>query len=425
MGKLQLKTGTEPATLSVTESRTRTRTSTRTRTCFSTLSIVCFWLLFALSVTVHFDLLPIDSLLGKPKTPLDRAFKILEKHPLIDTHNDFPGKLQEHFKGQIANVDFSSLPQFHTDINRLRQGRVASQFWSGYIPCNLDLSLDGNNIAKTLIQMDLIKRFVAQNPDTFEMASTAADIRHIAAQGRIASLIGLEGGHQIQDSMSALRMFYDLGARYMTLTHTCHTSWADSAAQPPIHNGLTPFGFEIIAEMNRLGMMVDISHVSHKVMQDVVNATQAPLFFSHSVAFSLCQVPRNVPDDILLAMKKHDGVIMVSFWSTVIACSNNSTLSQVADHIEYIARIAGPEHVGFGGDIDGISENTIVTGLEDVSKYPFLIAELLQRGFSEKDVIGIAGGNLLRVLEKTERVAKKLAKKSFPNESPSVLKNAC
>ncbi|KAL2913475.1 hypothetical protein HK105_206935 [Polyrhizophydium stewartii] len=363
--------------------------------------------------------------IAKPRSPLDRALRLLDRHPLADGHNDIADKITGLADGAIAHLDLTRLPPpYHTDITRLRQGRVGIQAWSAYIPCPSNFTQNAHAIRLTLDRIDLLKRIAAAYPDDFELVGSAAAARRAARAGKIASLIGIEGGHQIAESLTALRMYYDLGVRYMTLTHTCHTSWADSCAPPPLHHGLTPFGADIVREMNRIGMLVDISHVSHETMRDVVNVTRAPLFVSHSSAYGLCANPRNVPDDVLLAMKKHDGIIMINFWPELISCGPTATIAQVADHIEYISKLVGPKHVGFGADFDGLTELT--TGLEDVSTYPKLVAELLRRGFSDADVVAITSGNFLRVLEKTEIVARKMAKRGAkPNETNTPPRDAC
>ncbi|KAJ3313252.1 dipeptidase 1 (renal) [Boothiomyces sp. JEL0838] len=362
------------------------------------------WLPLLLIVSVfgfyHFQYLKSDDI---PSDPLERARFLINHHPLIDTHNDLPWSIRNR-KDDVLNV--TVLPQsFHTDIVRMREGGLTGQIWSAYIGCEKDLTKKGDFILKTLQQIDIVKQLIKDNPD-FAYAAEADDIISLFKQGKISSLIGIEGGHQIDDSLEALRMYYDLGVRYMTLTHGCHTNWADSASMPSLYNGLTDFGIKIVKEMNRIGMMVDISHVSHKTMRDVIKVTRAPLFASHSSSASLCPTERNMPDDVLLAMKDLDGVIMINFWPNLISCSSKATLSQVADHISYISNLVGPEHVGFGGDFDGI--DVVTEGLEDVSKYPYLVAELIKRGFSDKDVVNIMGANLIRVLKKTELIAKEM-----------------
>ena len=255
-------------------------------------------------------------------------------------------------------------------------------------------------------------------PSHFELALTAADIRRIFASGRIGSLMGMEGGHSIDASLGTLRMMYGLGVRYMTLTHSCHTSWADSCTPTPLHGGLTDFGRKVIAEMNRLGMLVDISHVSPDTMRDVLSVTKAPVIFSHSSALALCSNVRNVPDDVLASTAANGGVVMVNFYSGFVCCQALCNLTDVADHIEYMASVAGYDHVGIGADYDGVSG--LPVGLQDVSTYPALFAELLRRGVSEEDLIKVAGGNLLRVLEATEIVARELQAETLSDEAREV-----
>ncbi|KAJ3147970.1 dipeptidase 1 (renal) [Geranomyces variabilis] len=361
---------------------------------------------------------------------LGRAHQILKRVPLIDGHNDLPIRLQATHNGKLAGVNLTDLPGFHTDLTRLKAGRVSGQFWSGFIPCRQDFTHYTDDIRFTLEQIDLIHRIVRSAPDNqLEFARTAADIRRIHKHGRLASLIGLEGGHQIDNSLAALRQYYDLGVRYLTLTHVCNTAWADSAGapNPPLHGGLTPtFGRAVIAEMNRIGMMVDLSHVSHATMRDVLDATLAPVIFSHSSAAAICKIERNVPDDVLAKLDANstrtDGVVMVNFYPRFVSCAAESSLEAVADHIEHIARVAGWKHVGLGSDFDGI--DVVPVGLEDVSKYPYLIAELLRRGATTEQVEGVVGENLLRVMERVEKVAHGL-KHLPPSEATLAMNKTC
>ncbi|KAJ3051594.1 dipeptidase 1 (renal) [Rhizophlyctis rosea] len=299
---------------------------------------------------------------------------------------------------------------------------MGAQFWSAFIPCQANLTVVTDDVRFTLEQVDLIKNIVRAYPDTFELATSTHDIHRIFKSGKIASLIGLEGSHQVDNSLGNLRMLYELGARYMTLTHVCHSPWADSCSMPPVHNGLTEFGEVFIGEMNRIGMMVDISHVSHDTMRHVLRVSKAPVIFSHSSAYTVCPQPRNVPDDVLKTLSEKDGIVMVNFWPFITACAENATISQVADHIEHIAKVAGPKHVGFGSDFDGITSTP--EGLEDVSKYPDLVAELLRRGFSDKDVEGVVGRNLLRVFGKVEEVKQQL-RYLPPAEDKLFLERSC
>jgi membrane dipeptidase len=342
----------------------------------------------------------------------ERVQWLTTNFPIIDTHNDLPWALRSRRAGSL---NMTELPKLDTDLIRMKKGHLTAQIWSAFIPCEEDYNARADYIIQTLEQIDIIKRLIAENDDLV-FAERAKDIEPAFKKGKIPSLIGIEGGHQIDSSLAALRQFYALGVRYMTLTHVCHTPWADSCAPTPVHNGLTSFGKQIVIEMNRLGMMVDISHVSHKVMQDVVALSKAPLFASHSSSYALCPTTRNIPDEILEAMKVKDGVIMVNFWPALISCSHTATVDQVIEHFKHIAKVAGPEHIGFGGDFDGITEKT--TGLEDVSTYPKLVKALVKSGFTDDQIIGIMGGNLIRVLKKTEQVAKEF-REMYPD--PTVI----
>ncbi|KAJ3323860.1 hypothetical protein HDV06_006449 [Boothiomyces sp. JEL0866] len=343
-------------------------------------------------------------ILQKPlsfRNNLERARWIMRHHPVIDTHNDLPWNLKTK---NITNPDISELPEgFATDIRRIRRGLLTGVFWSAYIDCTFDLTEKTTAVKDTLIQIDLIKRIVSMNPD-LEFATSAKDIKRIFKNRKVASLIGVEGGHQIDDSIEVLRMYFELGVRYMTLTHFCPTNWADSN-EKEIHNGLTDFGKRIVGEMNRLGMLVDISHVSPKVMRDVIATSKAPLFGSHS-AIQGENVRKNMPEDVILAMKEKDGVVMVNFFSNIHKDGSQSDIDEIVDRIMYVVSLVGTEHVGLGSDFDGLSSYPI--GLEDVSTYPALVARLYDRGLSDTDIVNIVGGNFLWVLEKTEQVAKDL-----------------
>ena len=371
-------------------------------------------------------------------TLFERARALHREVPLIDGHNDYPWALRQDGDGDFRKLDISELqPSIMTDIPRLRAGGVGGQFWSVYVPVN-----DPAPVVTTLEQIDSVHRMVREYPDTFALALTADDIERVFRAGRIASLIGMEGGHSIDSSLGALRMFHRLGVRYMTLTHSRNTPWADSATDTPASGGLSPFGEQVVQEMNRLGMLVDLSHTSPDTMEDALRITSAPVIFSHSSARGVTDVARNVPDAILRRLPANGGVVMVTFVpgfvSDAVAVHGRSrdaererlrrqhpedvaeveagltrwreanpvpraTLSQVADHIDYIRTIAGIDHVGLGGDFDGIT--TVPTGLEDVSTYPALTAELLRRGYRDGEVRKILGLNLLRVMRSAERVA--------------------
>ena len=386
-----------------------------------------------------------------------RVERVLAATPLIDGHNDLPWEIRSRFKGDLAAVDLmsdtSGLPfppdsaALMTDIPRLRTGKVGGQFWSVWVPVDLN---GFEAVQTTLEQIDLVKRMCARYPDDLAMAYSAADTNRIHQSHKVACLIGIEGGHQINNSLGVLRQMYAAGARYMTLTHTKNTDWADSATDAPVHHGLTHFGEEVVREMNRLGMLVDISHVSPDTMKAALRVSEAPVIFSHSSARALVDHPRNVPDDVLRTVAEKGGVVMVNFAPGYVSAVRNiwdageaaertrfnsppyvglyigqperakaalaewlkdhprpaATLAQVADHIEHIRLLAGADHVGLGSDFDGIEDSP--AGLEGVDKYPALLMELMKRGWTDADVAKLAGGNVLRVMAEAERVAAKL-----------------
>lgn len=379
-----------------------------------------------------------------PRGPVqltDRALRLHREALVIDGHNDLPWELRRKADGSFRRRDLAQ-PQkdLHTDIPRLRQGGVGAQFWSAWIPS--ETRKDGSAVRKTLEQIDVIHRMVQQYPETFALARTADDILRIRQQGKIASLIGLEGGHSIDNSLGVLRMLHALGARYMTLTHAETIDWADSATDTPRHGGLTSFGEEVVQEMNRLGMLVDISHVSVPTMQHALRISRAPVIASHSSAYALAEHPRNVPDEVLRQVARNGGVVMVNFYSGFIVPEGARAMKEmfqvsrelrkkypeekeyqeafrqwrrehpvptgsvhtVVDHIEHILRVAGPDHVGLGSDYDGIS--TVPRQLEDVSCYPYITQELLNRGHAPDVVRRILGSNTLRVLRQAEEVAR-------------------
>ena len=371
------------------------------------------------------------------------ARRILERTPLIDGHNDLPWALRQvygndpHAVDLTANLDGSTA--LHTDIPRLRAGGVGGQFWSVYVPA----SLTPVQAAKaTFEQIDTVKRLVGAHPDVFELATTADDIQRIHRRGRIASLIGMEGGYSIADSLGLLREFHDAGARYMTLTHSATTSWADSATDAPKWGGLNPFGEEVVREMNRLGMMVDLSHVSEETMMDAMRVSEAPVIFSHSSARAVTGHPRNVPDSVLRQMAADGGVVMVTFvpgfvsetvraWNAARSAEDarmtslnpgdpvaataglqawmaanpapRAGIADVVAHIQHVRDVAGIDHVGLGGDFDGVG--SLPDGLEGVDAYPRLLAALMANGWSEADIRKLAGENLLRVMRRVEAVA--------------------
>ena len=344
--------------------------------------------------------------------PLARARALHREVPLIDGHNDYAWALREHNAARDLNtLDIrTAQPTVHTDIPRLRAGGVGGQFWSVYVPASLQ---GGAAVRATLEQIDIVYRMVRKYPDTFELATSAADVERIFKAGRIASLIGMEGGHSIDNSLAALRMFHAAGARYMTLTHSSNVRWADSGTDVPKVGGLSRFGEEVVREMNRLGMLVDLSHTSPETMQDAMRTSGAPVIFSHSDARALNDHRRNVPDDVLRLLPANGGVVMVTFVPEFLARGGKATLADVANHMDHVRTVAGPDHVGIGSDFDGIQ--AVPAGLEDVSKYPALTAELLRRGWPDADVRKALGLNILRVMRRAEDVAARLQQQREPS----------
>jgi membrane dipeptidase len=395
-----------------------------------------------------------------------QARDLLRRFPLIDGHNDLPWALRERAAGDASKVRLAPpgevsggpgevpgdpaevnlaapVAGLHTDLPRLAAGGVGAQFWSVYVPATpagTPLAGDGA-VTAVLEQIDLARLMISRYSDALELALTAADVERIFAAGRLASLLGAEGGHVIAGSLGVLRMLYALGVRYLTLTHNANVDWADSATDEPAAGGLTDFGRDVVREMQRIGMLVDLSHVSPDTMRDTLDVAAAPVIFSHSSARALCDSPRNVPDDVLARLAGNGGVCMVTFVPSFVSaeCADwlaglkaeaarrgvdpkdlgqlfslkpewelthpvpRATLSQVADHVEHVRKVAGVEHVGLGGDFDGTPDVTV--GLQDVSAYPALFAELLARGWTEADCAALAGGNLLRALREAESFA--------------------
>ncbi len=379
---------------------------------------------------------------------LARAKRILSQTPLIDGHNDLPWRIREDSvaRGNVDAYDLRRRTPGHTDLDRLRKGMIGAQFWSVYTPGEYR---DSGYARVQLEQIEIARRFIAKYPDRLALALSATDIRRDFKQGKIGSLLGLEGGHAIENSLGALRAYYDLGVRYMTLTHNVTLDWADAALDSARHNGLTPFGDSVVREMNRLGMLVDLSHVSAGTMSAALNVSQAPVIFSHSGARALVDVPRNVPDSILRRVTANGGIVMVPFVTGFVSpavllydqstrpvmkdlqakygndtaaitreikqwraahIEPRATLSQVADQIEYVRKVAGVDHVGIGSDFDGITE--VVQGLEDVSTFPALFAELARRGWSDSDLRKLAGENFLRVFAQAEAVSKRIQREN-------------
>ena len=410
------------------------------------LTSLCFALLTAACAPAE-EPLPEEPL---PEDPVERARALHAKVPLIDGHNDLPWQYRNKANRDVWAMDINeSQPELHTDIPRLREGMLGAQFWSVYVPA----SMQGKEAVRaTLEEIDIVYQMIARYPDTFQLATTADEVEAAFAAGRIASMMGMEGGHSIDSSLGALRMFHRLGVGYMTLTHSRNVPWADSATDTVAADGLTTFGEDVVREMNRLGMLVDLSHVSPATMRDALEVSEAPVIFSHSSSLAVCNHVRNAPDDVLERLAENGGVIMVTFvpayiseetrlhgvkrseerdrlqalpestdesMESAMAAWNEAnptppaTLSQVADHIDHIRQVAGIDHIGIGGDFDGIS--TVPEGLEDVSRYPMLTAELIRRGYTDEDILKILGRNVLRVMRNAEDVAARLQQERNPS----------
>ncbi|MCJ8737420.1 hypothetical protein PDJAM_G00023750 [Pangasius djambal] len=354
---------------------------------------------------------------SRADTYKEQALKLMSETPLIDGHNDLPWQLRSQFNNQLNNVDLFTLNSTHTNIPKIKEGRLAAQFWAAYVPCATQYK---DAVRQTLEQIDTIHRMCNKYPEEFMFAASSQDILDAFANKKTASLIGVEGGHSIDSSMGTLRTMYQLGVRYLTLTHSCNTPWADNwlvdtGSDPIEHNGLSDFGKRLIREMNRMGMLVDLAHVPEQVMNQVLEISQAPIIFSHSSAYSVCPHKRNVPDYILQKVKNKNGIVMVNFYNDYVTCSPKATLSDVADHFDHIKEVAGSSIVGFGGDYDGVTR--LPTGLEDVSKYPDLVAELLRRGWTDDEVKDALGRNLIRVFEAVENVRDSL-NSTAPDDVP-------
>ena len=382
---------------------------------------------------------------------LARAMALHRAAPMIDTHNDLPEMLRERALNDFAKMDPDRpLQNIDTDLPRMKQGLVGGQFWSAYVPASF---IDKGGATFALEQIDVIRRMVARSP-ALGWATSAADVVRIHGQGKIASLIGIEGGYAIENSLANLRMFHELGVRYMTLTHGSDTAWAGAANPDRTARGLTPFGKEVVREMNRLGMMVDLSHVSDQTMTDAIGVSEAPVIFSHSSARAIADHPRNVPDDILALTAKNGGVVMVNIFPGFVTPRGArqaagflekereygskypddpkrasaeylvwleqamtemepGTLAQVADHIDHIVKVAGIDHVGYGADFGSLSNHP--KGLEDVSRYPYLTAELLRRGYTDEQAKKVIGGNLLRVMRQVEETSARIRRTRAPS----------
>ena len=393
---------------------------------------------------------------------LERAKRILRTTPLIDGHNDLAWRIREDKQNprDVEAYDLRKTTPGHTDLARMKEGMLGAQFWSVYVPGEIK---DSGYARVQLEEIDIARRFIEKYPERLAFATHASDIRKDFAQGKVASFLGMEGGHAIENSLGALRAYYDLGVRYMTLTHNVTLDWADAALDTARHGGLTPFGKEVVREMNRLGMLVDLAHISPGTMSDALDVSEAPVIFSHSGARALVDHPRNVPDSILARLRKNGGIVMVPFVNSFVSPAVRAhdlaqdsaakdaatrfpgdtaavhremsawraahplplaTLAQVADQIEHVRDVAGIDHVGIGSDFDGFED--VIPGLENVSRFPYLLAELARRGWSDADLRKVTGENFIRVFTQAEAVARKLQKERSPSTatitdaSPSV-----
>ena len=382
---------------------------------------------------------------------LERAKRILRTTPLVDGHNDLAWRIREdkHTPRDVEAYDLRKTTPGHTDLARMKEGMLGAQFWSVYVPGEIK---DSGYARVQLEEIDIARRFIERYPERLAFATHASDIRKDFAQGKVASFLGMEGGHAIENSLGALRAYYDLGVRYMTLTHNVTLDWADAALDTARHGGLTPFGKEVVREMNRLGMLVDLAHVSPGTMSDALDVSEAPVIFSHSGARALVDHPRNVPDSILARLRKNGGIVMVPFVNSFVSPDVRAhdlaldsaakdaakrfpgdtaavhretsawraahplplaTLAQVADQIEHVRDVAGIDHVGIGSDFDGFED--VIPGLENVSRFPYLLAELARRGWSDADLRKVTGENFIRVFTQAEAVARRLQKERAPS----------
>jgi membrane dipeptidase len=381
-----------------------------------------------------------------------RVTSVLKKTPLIDGHNDLPMRYTMQVQGNLEQMPFTSdlssiKKPTQTDHPRMLKGMMGGQFWSVYIPIAAYPGASGD-VARVLTQIDVVHRMITTYPDQLELALTANEVIDAHRRGKIASMMGIEGGHAIENSLANLRMLYKAGARYMTLTHSKGLRWADSATDEERVGGLSPFGMQVVHEMNRLGMLVDLSHVSVNAMNDALDVSSAPVIFSHSSAFALTAHKRNIPDEVLFRLKVNNGVAMVTFYPSYVSETvrlawinlrkkvnaqtedpkeqaklygaqlstlPRPTLADVADHIDHIRNLIGIDYIGLGGDYDGMPPGPV--GLEDVSTYPALLKELLRRGYSDADIAKIAGRNILRVMQDVETIARKEQARRLPSNA--------
>ncbi len=374
---------------------------------------LCRLLTLLTTVVVSRSLVAADA--AATNEQIEQANEIHQSGMLFDGHNDLPWQIRKLAGGSLDLIDITvNQPRLQTDFPKLRKSGLKAQFWSVYVP--VETMTTGDSLLRTMEQIELAHEMFRRYPEVFGVATTADEVEAVAKTGKIASMLGVEGGYSIENSLPTLQRFYDRGVRYMTLTHTRTTDWADSSADQPRHGGLSPFGEEVVAEMNRLGMLVDLSHVSVDTMYDAIHVTKAPVIFSHSSARAICDVTRNVPDGVLKLMPENGGVVMVNFMSGFVVPTDElkadkrarGTLSTVVDHIDHIVKVAGIDHVGLGADYDGVTR--LPVGLEDVSKYPDITLELVKRGYTREQIHKILGGNALRALKQAEKVAAEMRK---------------